>query len=36
LTQVPEKIYRAFQDRTPGLRLSSKTAAGLGYPGGPR
>jgi hypothetical protein len=36
LTQVPEKIYRAFQARTPGLRLSPKTAAGLGFPGGPR
>src|ERR1700730_13323977 len=32
LTQVPEKIYRAFQTRTPGERLSLVTAKGLGYP----
>ena len=35
LTQVPEKIYRAFQDRTPGQRLSLQAAERLGYPGHP-
>jgi hypothetical protein len=34
-TQVPEKIYRAFQHRTPGVRLTLTTARGLGYPGDP-
>ena len=32
LTQVPEQIYKAFQQRTPGERMSRKTAEGLGYP----
>lgn len=34
-TQVPEKIYSAYQHRTLGQRLSLKTAQGLGYPGNP-
>lgn len=35
LVQVPEAIYHAFQERTPGLRLSRKTAEALGYPSVP-
>jgi hypothetical protein len=30
--QVPDQIYRAFQQRTFGQRLSRKTAEALGYP----
>jgi hypothetical protein len=33
--QVPEDIYRAFQQRTPGTRLSRKEAQALGYPSVP-
>ncbi len=36
LTQVPEKIYSAFQQRTPGQRLTRQGAERLGYPSGPR
>jgi hypothetical protein len=32
LVQVPESIYRAFQQRAPGQRLSPREAAALGYP----
>ena len=32
LVQLPEPIYRAFQERTPGQRLTSQQAARLGYP----
>jgi hypothetical protein len=32
LVQVPEAIYTAFQQRTPGQRLSSREAEALGYP----
>jgi hypothetical protein len=35
LVQVPEAIYRAFQRRTPGERLSRKDAQRLGYPSVP-
>src|SRR5918998_5808139 len=32
LVQLPEPIYRAFQSRTPGERLSRKQAEALGWP----
>lgn len=32
LVQVPEVIYRAFQSRMPGQRLSRQGARALGYP----
>jgi hypothetical protein len=32
LVQLPEAIYRAFQERTPGQRLSKQQAEALGYP----
>ena len=32
LVQVPEPIYRAFQSRVPGERLSRKQAEALGWP----
>src|SRR5262245_36317679 len=32
LVEVPESIYAAFQQRTPGQRLSSRQAQALGYP----
>jgi hypothetical protein len=32
LVQLPETMYRAFQQRTPGQRLAKKEAAALGYP----
>jgi len=32
LVQVPEDVYRAFQQRTPGQRLSRQTVESLGYP----
>jgi hypothetical protein len=32
MVQLPEEIYRAFQQRAPGQRLSSKEATTLGYP----
>ena len=32
LVQVPESIYRAFQQRVPGQRLNRKEAEALGYP----
>jgi hypothetical protein len=35
LVQVPERIYAAFQRRTPGQRLSRKEAQALGYPSVP-
>jgi hypothetical protein len=35
LVQVPQTIYRAFQQRTPGQRLSRKEAEALGYPSVP-
>jgi hypothetical protein len=35
LVQVPTEIYQAFQQRTPGERLSRKGAQGLGYPSVP-
>jgi hypothetical protein len=35
LVQVPERIYRAFQQRTAGQRLSRRQAESLGYPGVP-
>jgi hypothetical protein len=35
LMQLPEDIYRAFQQRTPGERLSRQTAQRLGYPSVP-
>ena len=34
-SQGPEKIYSAFLHRTPGQRLTLRTAQGLGYPGDP-
>ena len=33
--QVPESIYRAFQQRTFGQRLSKQQAAALGFPSVP-
>jgi hypothetical protein len=35
LVQLPEQIYHAFQQRTPGQRLSRQVAASLGYPSVP-
>lgn len=35
LIQVPDQIYRAFQQRTPGQRLSRQEASALGYPSVP-
>lgn len=35
LIQVPEDVYRAFQLRTPGQRLTRATVEGLGYPSVP-
>ena len=35
LVQVPEDVYRAFQQRTPGQRLSRQTVESLGYPSVP-
>ena len=35
LVQVPEDIYEAFQQRTPGQRLSRRGAEDLGYPSVP-
>jgi hypothetical protein len=32
LVQVPKNIFDAFQQRTPGQRLTSKQAEALGYP----
>ncbi len=32
LVQLPMPLYRAFQQRTPGQRLSSRQAQSLGYP----
>jgi hypothetical protein len=32
LVQVPEVIYRAFQSRPPGQRMSRQVAQSLGYP----
>ena len=32
LVQVPDTVYAAYQRRTPGTRLSRKTAEALGYP----
>jgi hypothetical protein len=32
LVQVPEVIYRAFQARPPGQRMSRQVAQALGYP----
>ena len=35
LVQVPTSIYRAFQQRTPGQRLTRKEAEALGHPSVP-
>src|SRR5215218_6097568 len=35
LVQLPEDMYRAYQNRTPGERLSRRTAQQLGHPGVP-
>jgi hypothetical protein len=35
LVQLPISIYRAFQNRTPGQRLTKKEAEALGYPSVP-
>jgi hypothetical protein len=35
LVQLPVDVYTAFQQRTPGLRLSRKSAESLGYPSVP-
>ncbi len=35
LVQIPEDVYRAFQQRTPGQRLSRQTIESLGYPSVP-
>jgi hypothetical protein len=32
LVQLPDSIYRAFQGRTPGQRLTREQAKALGYP----
>ena len=32
LVQLPMPLYRAFQQRTPGQRLTSRQAEALGYP----
>jgi hypothetical protein len=33
--QLPTRMYQAFQQRTPGERMSRKVAAALGYPSVP-
>jgi hypothetical protein len=35
LIQVPDDVYRAFQQRVPGQRLSRQTIESLGYPSVP-
>jgi hypothetical protein len=35
VVQVPDDVYRAFQQRTPGQRLSRQTVERLGYPSVP-
>lgn len=35
LGQVPDDVFRAFQQRTPGQRLSRQVVEGLGYPSVP-
>jgi hypothetical protein len=35
MIQVPENVYKAFQQRTPGQRLSRETVESLGYPSVP-
>lgn len=35
LVQVPDDIYKAFQQRTPGQRLSRQIVESLGYPSVP-
>ena len=35
LVQVPADVYKAFQQRTPGQRLSRQTVERLGYPSVP-
>ena len=35
LMQLPAEVYEAFQQRTPGVRLSRLTANDLGYPSVP-
>jgi hypothetical protein len=35
LVQLPDSIYRAFQQRTPGQRMTKQQAEALGYPGVP-
>ena len=35
LVQLPQSIYRAFQNRTPGQRLTRQQAEALGYPSVP-
>ena len=35
LIQVPADVYRAFQQRTPGQRVSERTIVALGYPSVP-
>jgi hypothetical protein len=32
MVQIPEHIYQAFLQRTPGERLTRRTAEQLGYP----
>jgi hypothetical protein len=32
LVQLPQSMYRAFQDRAPGQRLTRQQAEALGYP----
>ena len=32
LVQLPDELYRAWQQRTPGDRMSRKSAEALGYP----
>jgi hypothetical protein len=35
MVQIPAEIYRAYQQRTPGQRLTRKAAEQLGYPSVP-
>jgi hypothetical protein len=35
MVQVPEDVYKAFQQRIPGQRLSRQTVESLGYPSVP-
>jgi hypothetical protein len=35
MVQLPADIYKAYQQRTPGQRLSRQTAEQLGYPNVP-